>query len=385
MSKIVENNNNIPKTNPFLEMIEKKKIYDSFINNGLCCNTCSKKITKLDIDAIVIPESNYLQEWFGFNIYHKCNQCLEKQKLNEFAKSCGWDGRCIKDYLAKAKVIPDMIKVGDYKSYKESQERNKFYTRKPTPERLFYEPQQFIPDNFCCKWAHNNRNICFGRGLNKEYRDCPVRHSTPRNDTPQSFIIAGLCRKGEIELKTIRLPELWKKLGIPKQPDHTHPCQFGFKHPIQLGPGNKQEMDNNPYNYCLTETIVDQDKWFPCPDCYPEYWHCAYEKYAQEEYWSICKEDLWGIGLTEEYIPRPPVYPSPFDTIPKYKQILPIINQPIHHQSVMLLGLIKGEENDRKVLEIEQGGKIKDQENKIKKLENELAELKQFILNNFNK
>ena len=254
MSKIVENNNNIPKTNPFLEMIERKKIYDDFINNGLCCNTCSKKITKLDIDAVVIPESNYLQEWFGFNIYHKCNQCLEKQKLNEFAKSCGWDGRCIKDYLAKA---------------------------------------QSFPDNFCCKWANDNRNICF---------------STP-----------------------------------------------------------------------------ERQKWFPCPDCYPEYWHCAYEKYTQEEYYPVTTEDLWGIGLIEEYIPRPPVYPSPFDTIPKYKQILPIINQPIHHQSVMLLGLIKCEENDRKVLEIEQGGKIKDQENKIKKLENELAELKQFILKNLNK
>ena len=161
---------------------------------------------------------------------------------------------------------------------------------------------------------------------------------------------------------------------MQSQGTYTTLDEVGFKHP---NPASPEKSDVN--NYCLPETIVDKDKWMPCPDCYPEYWEAAYQKYLIEEFSDVRDESLTKIGLMQEEEPTPPGYPSPYSHITKYIQILPKNNT-----DVMLLGLITEQESTIRNLEtrlenaINRGaaGRI-EQESKINKLE---SEQKQFIM-----
>jgi hypothetical protein len=128
--------------------------------------------------------------------------------------------------------------------------------------------------------------------------------------------------------------------------------------------------------------------WCTCPDCDPEYWQHAYEK---QMHYGISTSiiNISRIGLKQEDDPKPEGYPSTFATIPRYQPM--IQNQPRHYvgatADVMLLGLITKQESTIFDLEakldyaINRGALADDeQEIRIEKLENELNELKQFIM-----
>lgn len=399
--------------NPFEKLIREKEVFDEIIAIGIRCDTCCEKISfnrrpeenpgpggwqTIDLECF---------DWFGFEIAKRCLECSDKLQLKTFAKSCGWDGRCIKDYLDRASQCPQTINLGGrsnvYNATTSTGGRPSIADRYPPPglDPLLdwthpanpdvFEPHLRIPQEFCCKWAHNNRVVCFGTGIpaggngaTPEERmnavkkwpqpiiiggdvrsiltqtnssQCP--HSGVKSSSSASFSIGGLCRKGNNEVKFVPIPKLWKQHNLIK-PGSLLLEEYGFIR------SSASFQSTDPNDYHLPETIVDKDNWFPCPDCYPEYWAAAYQMHLSDT--SLVKsakgEDIASLNLRCFIAPPPPNYPSPDSEIIIYKELVPspLFGHHLHKQDVLLLD------------------KICEQRTEIENLKREMSELKQLIM-----
>jgi hypothetical protein len=389
-----ETNLSPTNTNPFEKLIREKEALDKIIAIGIRCDTCCEKISfnrrpeetpgpggwqTIDLECF---------DWFGFEIAKRCLECSDKLELKTFAKSCGWDGRCIKDYLDRASQCQPTINwFGSTYNATTSTGGPPTFTcgirvapgLDANPD--VFEPHLRIPQKFCCKWAHNNRVTCFGTGIQAEGNGATpeerkkavkkwpipitgscsfasdIENALLLHSYHDSFSIGGLCRKGNNEVKFVPIPKLWKQhnLIIP-QPLPSSLPEYGFIR------SNAPTHSTDPNDYRLPETIVDKDNWFPCPDCYPEYWAAAYQMHlSQDPYITrTSTADLASLNLIEEFVPAPPNYPSPDSEIINYRELVPSPPH-LHKQDVLLLDKICGQRTE------------------IENLKREMSELKQLI------
>jgi len=192
-------------------------------------------------------------------------------ELEEFAKSCGWNGMCVKtDYTVS------MFTRGDAEHAQDNgMNYGKWYSGEGIEvkkalnkewDELKLEPDTRVPScGLCCRWAHCNREICFGDSRKLIYNG------------NGKVIPAMLCKKGETPIR---------------------PTTIKYKHPTHT------EVE------CQGNAPPDTN-FYPCPSCYPTYWEDARILYRKNMAVDVEDDKMNVLDLHLVYTKRSTVNPSP--------------------------------------------------------------------------